>query len=338
MLDTNARVDNTVETVKATTLKEVRTGEDRVRETASQQETMVSRINGLVGRLMFLIFVISSIIVLLALGISWLTIRRVSVSMKTMTTMFEDIAQGEGDLTKRLDESARDEFGEASRWFNLFLDKLNGIINQVAHNSAQVASAATQLNSTAEQMATGAEEVAAQAGTVATSGEEMAATSCEIARNCHSASSNSLRASDVAIIGTQVVQESVAAMGRIAERVKVSASTINRLGNNSEQIGTIIATIEEIANQTNLLALNAAIEAARAGDMGRGFAVVADEVRSLAERTSQATQEISKNMQQITDVVQVTANGAQETAAAASNLSGYAGELQRLVRQFKLAV
>ena len=216
-----------------------------------------------------------------------------------MLAMLRDVAQGEGDLTKRLDASRKDELGETSRFFNLFVDKIHSIISQVANTSMQVASASTQLHSTAEQIATGAEEVSSQAGTVSVASEEMAATSCNIAHNCLSAAETSNRASDTARSGVTVVQETINGMERITGRVKYAARTVEDLGTRSEQIGAIVVTIEDIADQTNLLALNAAIEAARAGEQGRGFAVVADEVRALAERTSRATHEISEMIKAI---------------------------------------
>ncbi|KAF0221234.1 MAG: methyl-accepting chemotaxis [Geobacteraceae bacterium] len=223
----------------------------------------------------------------------------VTKPLARVVDMLRDIAQGEGDLTKRLDASAKDEIGELCTWFNTFIDKLHGIISQVAQNTVQVASAASQLFSTSEQMATGTEEVAAQTGTVAAASEEMAATSSEIAQNCGMAADGSRLANDAALKGSTVVEETVAVMNRIAERVKESAHTVGSLGERSDQIGAIIGTIEDIADQTNLLALNAAIEAARAGEQGRGFAVVADEVRALAERTTKATREIGEMIKAI---------------------------------------
>lgn len=198
----------------------------------------------------------------------------------------------EGDLTRHLDISSRDEFGTMGSMFNAFIDKLHGIISHLGGNSLQLASAANQTFATSSQMAAGAAEVAAQVGTVATASEEMAATSTEIAHNCNLAARSSKLAAESATTGASVVQETVRGMGRIAERVRDSARTVESLGSRSDQIGEIIGTIEDIADQTNLLALNAAIEAARAGDQGRGFAVVADEVRALAERTTRATKEI----------------------------------------------
>ena len=337
ILESNDRVAKTVQTVKAVTLKEVKTGEDRVKETASLQETMVHRINVQVRYLSSLILIISCVIAVISVLFSWLTIRRVGVSMKTLNRMLEDIAQGEGDLTKRLDDSARDEFGEAARWFNLFLGKLNGIIQQVAHNSAQVATATLQLSATSKEMASGSRNAAGQAQTVAAASEQMAATSGFIAQNCLRASASAQRASDVATAGAQAVHETVAAMGRITEKVRASALKVDSLGSRGEQIGAIIGTIQEIADQTNLLALNAAIEAARAGESGRGFAVVADEVRSLAVRTTEATHEIGdliKGIQQETSgAVATMEEGVREVEIGTEKAAKSGSALQDILSQ-----
>jgi methyl-accepting chemotaxis protein len=354
-----------------------------------------------------------SISLLLTVGLALVTVLFGLVVMKSITTplhdlvrMLKDIAEGEGDLTRRLPEGNRDETGEVAQWFNRFIANIHSIISQASNTTVQVSTASSQLHSTAEQIATAAEEVASQSATVATASEEMSATSNDISRNCTMASDIANRASEMAHGGASVVQETISGMKNIADKVQESANTVAALGARSDQIGAIVGTIEDIADQTNLLALNAAIEAARAGEMGRGFAVVADEVRALAERTTRATREIgemikaiqketggavasmelgvkevergmdssrrsgdalqqilvginevtlqvhqiataaeeqtavtgeiSSNIYQITDVVQQTANGAHETADAASMLSKLSHDLEGLVGRFKL--
>jgi len=358
------------------------------------------------GKIQTTAVVLALAAMLSALALSTVITRSITKPLAIFLERTTDIAQGEGDLTKRLDAAGSDEIAQVSKMFNLFIDKLHGIISQISSNSHQVAAAANQLHATAGRIATGAEEVAAQSGTVATAGEEMSATSGDIAQNCQGVAEGAQRASQSAQNGAEVVERTVAVMGLIAEKVQESAKTVESLGARSDQIGAIIGTIEDIADQTNLLALNAAIEAARAGEQGRGFAVVADEVRALAERTTRATREIgemikaiqhetkgavaameqgvrqvesgteeaaksgsalqdilqqisnvamqvnqiataaeeqtattgeiSSNMQLITEVVQQTSLGAQESATAAAQLNDNARELQRFVQQFRL--
>ena len=203
------------------------------------------------------------------------------------------------DVSVAIRQGSLDEIGLIAASAEKVRRSINNIITQVNHAATSVSSAAAQLSATAREIATGTEEVGAQALTVATAGEEMTATSQDIAQNCLMAAEGANRASRTAQDGTEVVEKTISVMGQIAQKVQESARTVEELGARSDQIGTIIGTIEDIADQTNLLALNAAIEAARAGEQGRGFAVVADEVRALAERTTKATKEIGEMIKAI---------------------------------------
>jgi methyl-accepting chemotaxis protein len=268
-----------------------------------------------------LVFSITLSVILggIAIATGLLVMTSITTPLSRMLHMLKDIAEGEGDLTRRLEEDRKDEFGELSHWFNRFVDNIHGIVSQVAGTTVQVSAAANQLHSTAEQIATAAEEVACQSVTVATAGEEMSATSNDISHNCSLASDISSRANKTATGGAAVVQETLEGMQNIAERVQESARTMESLGARSDQIGAIVGTIEDIADQTNLLALNAAIEAARAGEQGRGFAVVADEVRALADRTTRATREIGEMIKAIQG----------ETAGAVGSMENGVREVER---------
>lgn len=246
----------------------------------------------------------------LSVLLAWQAARSVTGPVNEIVASIKDIAQGEGDLTKRLPIHAKNEIGELAEWFNTFVGKLHLIISQVSGNALQLASAATQLNATSREMKESVSQLSSQTVTLATAGEEMAATSNDIAGNCHHAAEKAQQAAQTTQQGFNVVSSTVNGIRIRGEETKMNAALVASLGKRSEQIGDIVGTIEDIADQTNLLALNAAIEAARAGEMGRGFAVVADEVRALAERTTKATKEIS-------DMIRGTQ---QETATAISSM------------------
>jgi methyl-accepting chemotaxis protein len=266
--------------------------------------------------------------VLLALGFGFVISRAITKPISLIVARIKDIAQGEGDLTQRVDDKAKDELGELGRWFNAFVKKVHDIVAEVAGATREVASAATQIAASSEEMAQGMSQQTQQTTQVSSAVEEMSSTVVEVARKSADAAGTADDAGKQATEGGRIVAETVTGMKTIAEVVNSSASAINELGKRGEQIGQIIGVINDIADQTNLLALNAAIEAARAGEHGRGFAVVADEVRKLAERTTQATEEVAESIK----AIQSETNAAVERMSAGHANGGRGREAGRAGR------
>lgn len=228
-----------------------------------------------------------------------------------------DIAEGDGDLTRKIDlGDRRDEIGVLALKLNHFVENIRQIVLQIADASAKLAGDSERLSSIASTISTGTEEVASQTTAVATAGEEMSATASDIANNCLSVAENAKLAAGTTHKGFDVVSSTLDGIRRRGEVTQQTARAISSLGERSEQIGAIVSTIEDIADQTNLLALNAAIEAARAGEQGRGFAVVADEVRALAERTTKATKEIGEMIRAIQQETKVAMTAMDEGVIA----------------------
>jgi len=297
----------------------------------SKRASLTSRIK----MLLWVQFGVCAIVGLLVALLGVLIARRLTRRLSHVSSAMSRVA--EKDLTTRVTIHGDDELGDIGKIFNDMMIGMEDMIKSIQNAVLSLTDKSKELLFGAEIMTKDAEEVAGQAGTVATAGEEMAATSTEIANNCIMAAESSQIANQTALKGAEVIERTVEVMRRIADKVKVSALTVEGLGSRSDQIGAIVGTIEEIADQTNLLALNAAIEAARAGDHGRGFAVVADEVRALAERTTRATKEIGemiKSIQQETrGAVNTMEDGVREVETGTSE-AGKSGEaLEEILQQ-----
>ena len=221
----------------------------------------------------------------------------------------KDIAEGEGDLTMRLDAKSKDEIGELGFWFNTFVEKLQGIIKRIAESSNHVDSSANKLSTIAKELSDGAVDTSQRAANVATASEEMSANLNNVAAAMEESSTNTnmvaSAAEEMSSTITEIAENAEKARSISSQAVSQAQNASEKmaeLGSAAQKIGMVTETITEISEQTNLLALNATIEAARAGEAGKGFAVVANEIKELAKQTAQAT----LNIKQQIDAVQRT--------------------------------
>ncbi|KRW68615.1 chemotaxis protein [Pseudomonas sp. TTU2014-096BSC] len=243
--------------------------------------------------------IVAGIAIALGLLVAALVARGIVRPIRVAVDAMRDIAAGEGDLTRRLEERGRNEVAELGQAFNQFAEKVRRLVSEVAGSTSQVAAAAEEMSAITDEFNRDVAQQRHEIEQVATAMNEMTATVQDVARNAAQAAASAQAADREAQQGQQVVHETVSSIESVSVEVEHTASAIQRLEADSQSISAVLEVIRGVAEQTNLLALNAAIEAARAGEQGRGFAVVADEVRTLASRTQQSTLEIQQVIEQL---------------------------------------
>lgn len=278
-----------------------------------------------------------SIITMLIIGMLIITLKKAVINpVKELRERADNLASGDGDLTKKMEVKSGDEIGEASRAFNLFIDKVRNTVNMAKSSSNENASVANELSSTALEVGRRAEETSA------------------IVMDTNKMSKN---IKDELSLSLQRAQKSEEEIGqahaklvnaknqviKMANQVQTGAQTeielarqISQLSNDADQVKGVLTVISDIADQTNLLALNAAIEAARAGEHGRGFAVVADEVRNLAERTQKSLTEINATINVIVQAINDASDHMNANSQSMESLTKIATEVEKNIHETAL--
>jgi len=252
----------------------------------SEQLAMGEALNFKIMGFLFVALMISVLIMIFGFQ------RLVTQRLKRVSRALDEIANGDGNLSHRLEIGANDEVGEITKGFNRFVQQLEHSLKEVGSEVGQLLFITKSLSGVADQTQEGAVLQQQESDQVATAMTEMNAAAQEVAGLTANTAENAQQAQVDAETGQSVVNANMQSIEKLSYEMTQAAQVVARLDEDSQNIGGVLDVIRGIAEQTNLLALNAAIEAARAGEQGRGFAVVADEVRTLARRTQTSTEEI----------------------------------------------
>jgi methyl-accepting chemotaxis protein len=264
----------------------------------------------------------------------------ITKGLNQLRVNFQDIAEGDGNLTKRIDMASKGELAELAKWFNLFMEKLQGIIARISENASQVDLSSAELTNIAVQMSSGADQTSQRANNVSISAEEMSANLNAVAAAMDESATNTnmvaTASEEMSATINEIAQNAETASsisGEAVNQSKIAAEQMAQLGQAAQAIGKVTETITEISEQTNLLALNATIEAARAGEAGKGFAVVANEIKGLAKQTADATLDIKRQIDGIQNTTSDTVTGIDQISTVITQVNDIVATIATAVEE-----